>query len=288
MVASAWKDRVQVVTSHWAVQRILTVLARYDSAGGSLCAGGLAYSALFAFVPLVLVTAGLTGLLVADPAVRNKVVTTIADVLPPLRSLVEVVLGESARDASTISLVGAVTLFWGGSRFVLAFTSAISRVTGSPQTRSVVRRNLIGLATAVTLVITVILGAGFAGLAAILDDAVAKQRIVALSFLTRFVLALLPLVLAIGVMAFIYRFVPVRRPSWWATIPPAVAVAFALTVLTRAFVFLAPRLIGAAATIGSLVTAFAALAWLALTFQAILLGAAWVGERQGSGRAIRG
>ncbi|MBI2763840.1 MAG: YihY/virulence factor BrkB family protein [Chloroflexi bacterium] len=288
MDASAWKERVQAVTSHGAVQRLLAVLRRYDAAGGSLLAGGLAYSALFALVPLVLVTAGLTGLLVADPAVRNRVVTAIGDVLPPLRGLVEAILGESAREASTISLLGAVTFFWGGSRFVLAFTGAVSRVTGNPSARSVVRQNLIGLATALTLVVTVVLGAGFAGLAAILDDAVANREIVALSILTRFALALLPLLLAVATMAFVYRFVPGQRPSWSATIPPAVAVAVALTILTRAFVFLAPRLIGTAATIGSLATAFAALAWLALTFQAILMGAAWAGERQAAGRVIRG
>jgi uncharacterized BrkB/YihY/UPF0761 family membrane protein len=52
-----------------------------------------------------------------------------------------------------------------------------------------------------------------------------------------------------------------------------------LTVVARLFVFLAPRLIGAAALLGTLATAFAALAWLALSFQAILLGAAWVRDR---------
>lgn len=280
MMAGAWQERIQALVSRRAVRQTLAVLGRYDAAGGSLLAGGLAYSALFAFVPLVLLTAGIAGLLVADPAVRIQVVTTLGDVLPPLRGLVEAILGESARDASAISLVGLVTLVWGGSRFVLAFTSAISRMTGSPRTRGILRRNVIGLATAVTLVLTVILGAAFAGLAALLDEAVANREVAALSLLTRSVLALLPLLLAVGAMAFVYRFVPVRRPSWRATLAPALAVAIMLTILTRAFVFLAPRLIGAAATIGSLATAFAALAWLALTFQAILLGAAWVGERQ--------
>ena len=45
------------------------------------------------------------------------------------------------------------------------------------------------------------------------------------------------------------------------------------------FAFLAPRLIGAAALLGTLATVFAALAWLALSFQALLLGAAWVRDR---------
>ncbi|MEO8469824.1 MAG: YihY/virulence factor BrkB family protein [Chloroflexota bacterium] len=269
------------------MRQFTAVLDRYDAAGGSLLAGGLAYSALFAIVPLLLVTVGVTGLLVADPAVRNQVVKTIGDVLPPLRGLVEAVLGESARDASTISILGGLTLIWGGSRFVLAFTSAISRATGSPRTRSLIRRNLIGIATAVTLVLTVILGALFAGLAAVLDDAVASQRIIGLSFVTRLVVSLFPLVLAISAMAFVYRYVPVRRPSWGSSLLPAFIVAVALTMLTRAFVFVAPRLIGAAAAVGSLATAFAALAWLALTFQAILIGAAWVGERHEAAGTVR-
>lgn len=283
-----WRVRVQALMSHRVVRRLMAVLARYDAAGGSLLAGGLAYSALFAIVPLLLVTVGVTGLLVADPAVRNQVVKSIGDVLPPLRALVEAVLGESARDASAISVLGGLTLIWGGSRFVLAFTSAISRATGSPRTRSVVRRNLIGIATAIILVLTVMLGALFAGLAAVIDAAVASQKIIGLSFLTSLVISLFPLLMAIAAMAFVYRYVPVRRPSWGTTLAPAIVVAVALTVLTRAFVFLAPRLIGAAAAVGSLATAFAALAWLALTFQAILLGAAWVGERQNADRPLSG
>jgi uncharacterized BrkB/YihY/UPF0761 family membrane protein len=45
-------------------------------------------------------------------------------------------------------------------------------------------------------------------------------------------------------------------------------------------VFLAPRLVGAAALAGSLATAFIALAWLSFTFQAVLYGASWVRVRE--------
>lgn len=267
------------------VQRVLGILARYDAAGGSLLAGGLAYSALFAIVPLALVTAGLTGLLVADPDTRAQVVDAIAGVLPPLRGLMDVVLGEAARSAAAISIFGAATLIWGGSRFILAFETALSRVAGGPRSRGVVHRNVIGLVTAILLVVTVILGALLAGLAAILDEAVAGNEILALSLVTRLTLALLPIAIAIAAMALIYRFVPESRPSWRATWIPAMTIAVILTILMRVFVFLAPRLIGAASTIGTLATAFAALAWLSLTFQAILIGAAWTGQRhEGIGR----
>ncbi len=262
-----------------AVGGMLAILSRYDAAGGSLLAGGLAYSALFAIVPLALVAAGLTGLLVADPGRRADVVESIAGVLPPLRGLLEVVLAEAARSAAAISVIGTATLIWGGSRFILAFETAMSRVAGGPRSRGVVQLNVIGLVTAILLVVSVILGAIMAGVAAFLDAAVAENDIAAVSFVTRLLLALLPLGLAVGAVALIYRFVPESRPSWRAAWLPAVVIAVVLTIAARAFVFVAPRLIGAAATIGSLATAFAALAWLGLTFQAILIGAAWTGER---------
>lgn len=285
MTSGAEKNRVPPAL-HRVTRVFLSVLGRYDAAGGALVAGGLAYSALFAIVPMGLVTAGLTGLLVTDPATRKQVVSTIADVLPPMRGLLEVVLAEAARSATTISLVGAATLIWGGSRFVLAFETAMSRVAGGPRKRGLLRRNLIGLATAFLFVGTVVLGAVLAGVAAFLDAAVAENEIAALSFLTRLVLALLPLTIAVAVMSLVYRIVPEVRPSWRAAWAPAAVVAIVLTISARAFVFIAPRLIGSAATIGTIATVFAALAWLGLTFQVVLLGAAWVGERhepRGSG-----
>ena len=81
-------------------------------------------------------------------------------------------------------------------------------------------------------------------------------------------------------MILVYRLAPILRPPWRALLPPALVVGVGLTALGRVFVFLAPRLIGSAALLGALATAFAALAWLSLSFQLVLLGAAWVRERE--------
>ena len=47
-------------------------------------------------------------------------------------------------------------------------------------------------------------------------------------------------------------------------------------MLSQVFARLVPLLVGAAAIVGSLATAFVALAWLSFSFQALLYGAAWV------------
>jgi uncharacterized BrkB/YihY/UPF0761 family membrane protein len=76
--------------------------------------------------------------------------------------------------------------------------------------------------------------------------------------------------------AFAYRVVPDRRVAWRAIAVPAVLVGFVLAVFTQLFTLLAPRLVGAAAVLGSIAAVFALLAWLSTSFQVLLIGAAWV------------
>jgi len=254
------------------------VLDRYGAAGGGLLAGGLAYSALFAIVPLTALMAGIVGLVVDDEARRAAVVTAIAEVLPPLRDIVRLVLDEAARAAGAISVVGGLTLVWGASRFAVGFEDAMRRIFGGERRRGFVRRNAAALVAVLGLIGVAILGAVLAGVSSFLDAAEARGGPV-VGFVIGTVLGVVPSLLAMASVALVYRLVPVLAPRWRAIVPPAVAVALVLTILTRVFVFIAPRLVGAAATIGALATAFAALAWLSLSFQAILLGAAWVRQR---------
>jgi membrane protein len=260
------------------------VVASYGAAGGGLLAGGLAYSALFALVPALFLASGVLGLVVADPARRAEAVAFIATALPPLRDLVEAVLAEAGRDAGALSLVGAATLAWGASRFVLSFGDAIDRVVGRPRRRGVVRRNVGAFGAVLLLVVAIVVGAVLAGIASFMTAAEGVGLIAVAGPALRLVLDLGPPVLTALAVALVYRIVPTPRPGWRALGLPAAVVGVALIVLIDVFVFLAPRLIGAAALLGTIATVFAALAWLSLSFQAILLGAAWVGERDAASR----
>jgi uncharacterized BrkB/YihY/UPF0761 family membrane protein len=56
-------------------------------------------------------------------------------------------------------------------------------------------------------------------------------------------------------------------------------VGITLAAFTDLFVYIAPRLIGSLALYGAIAASFAALVWLSVGFQALLLGAAWTRER---------
>lgn len=273
-----WVTRLAAVLGWGPVVLVRGVLDRYNTAGNGLLAGGLAYSALFAIVSLAALMAGIVGLVVDDEARRAAVVAAIADVLPPLRDVVGLILEEAASAAGAISVLGGLTLVWGASRFAVAFEDAMGRIFGGERRRGFVTRNAAALVAVVGLIGVAVLGAVLAGLSSFLDVAEARNGPV-VGFVVGTALAVVPSVLAVATIGLVYRLVPVLAPRWRAIVPPAIVVAIVLTVLTRVFVFIAPRLVGAAATIGALATAFAALAWLSLSFQAILLGAAWVRHR---------
>lgn len=267
-----------VLRWRWVVA-LRRILDRYGAAGGGLLANGLAYAALFAIVPAVVLVAGVAGLVYADPAARQQAVDVLAGVLPPLRELVDTVLDEAAREAAPVSIIGAIALTWGTSRFVVAFEDAIGRVMGKDRSRGLVAQN-VGALVAVVLMVAAIPAS--AALSAVADFLEAGQQVGVLQAVgaaLSIALQALPIVATVAATILVYRIVPRPAPAWRATLVPGITVGLVLTAVARVFAFLAPRLIGTAALIGTLATVFAALAWLALSFQAILIGAAWVSER---------
>ncbi len=264
------------------VRRLKTVLDDYDAAGGGLLAAGLAFSSLLAILPAMLLTLGMAGIAIDDPALRTRLVEFLAERLPPLREFLETSLEEVARGGVSFSIVGIVGLAWGSSRFFASLDDAISRIFHEEPRRHVVRRALLGLLSVAVLVGSVVVillawslterleasGRYPAGVGAII-------RLGSLLLASPAAGTILAMV-AIGAL---YRLVPTARTSWRAILPPAIAVGLALALLTGMFAFIAPRLIGTLRIYGAFVAVFAAMIWLSIVAQAILFGAAWLHRR---------
>lgn len=237
-------------------------------------------------MPGVLLTAGASGLLIGDPLVRAHVAEVIVQAMPPLRSLVGVILDEAARDAGSVSVIGAVGLVWGASRFAIAFQDGFGRILGQDRERDLVARNVLAFAVVVAMIAAFVVGTFLYGLGSFLSAAQQSGALAIVGDAMGIAVTWVPPVATFVAIALVYRVVPSRPPSWRAIFLPALAATLALAVLSQVFVFFAPRFIGAAALLGTLATVFAALAWLGLSFQAILLGVAWVWERDAPARSL--
>jgi membrane protein len=273
------RERAAALLGQPFVAAALRVLDRYNAPAGGLLAAGLAYTALFAIVPGIVLLAGVVGLLYPDPIEQAKVVALVGSVLPPMRDLIQAILDEAAKGAGPVSIIGAVVLVWGTSRFVVAFQDALARVMGGDRHRGFLASNLSALAAVVLMIGAIVATSILGGVLDFLQAGVQAGALQVFSGLLSLALGLLPIAGTIVAVIGVYRLVPIPRPPWRAIIVPGIAVGLVLSGLARVFVYVAPRLIGAAAFLGTLATVFAALAWLALSFQAILFGAAWVRDR---------
>jgi membrane protein len=258
---------------------VRAVLDTYGRAPGGLLANGLAFAALFTVVPLALVTLGVAGWLVDDPAVQGQLAVALGTIFPPLASMVDDALLALSEGAALTSALGIVGLIWTLSQLYVTLDVAFARIFTDPPERDLFRRTARGFVWVAGLIglIVVLIVAGSLAAAA---EALLPASSSALAAFGR-VVSSLPVTVGVGVLAIagIYRVVPPRSPSWAAIAWPAVAAGIGIALLSQLFLFVAPRIVAVAAFAGSLATAFIALAWLSFTFQALLLGAAWARVR---------
>jgi membrane protein len=257
------------------------VLDAFNTAGGGLLAGGLAYAALFALLPGLLLITGLLGLLIRDPAREHEIVATIGQTFPPLAAIADQTLEQVSAGAVPVSVIGLGGLAWGASRFYGSLDDAFARVFRDAPARGLVDRIIRGLVSVVFLVVVFLGGVVLTGIAsAVVEESpfgmAMGDATRALWRLAGPTAATVVFVVGVGI---VYRIVPDRFVSVAAIRVPALVVGLALAVFTQVFTFVAPRLIGAAAVYGSLAAIFGLMVWLATSFHVLLIGAAWVRVR---------
>jgi membrane protein len=261
--------------------RVLTsVMDSYNAAGGGLLASGLAFSALFAVVPGLLLLVSVLVILVDDEATRLAVIDWVIEQLPPLRSVAESVVNNLANGARVGSIVGFIGFVWGASGFYLAIDGAINRFFPAPRGRDPLMGRVRGVIAVAVVVLAVL--AAFATSGAIS---------LVVTFLHIRADGLLPIVsplIAIGTSWLVclacYLLLPVRPPAWRAALPPALMAGTAIGLLTSLFGALAPVLVSGFTGLGVIASVFIALVWLNWLFQAVLLGAAYARQRDVHGR----
>lgn len=287
------RPRLARIREHRRVAGVQAALDAYGRAAGGLLANGLAFSALFAAIPTTLLLLGVAGWITGgDPAIRERLRDALVGAVPPLAELIDVSIRAIGDGAAFTSALGVVGVIWTVGQLFGAVDVAFARIFSHQPERAVVRRTLRGfivvglIAAAVIPVIgTVVLLAAFEALA----DTQGSLASAVLGILSGPMFLVL---VACTAVIIVYRVLPPSPPHWRALITPALSVGALLVMLSQAFTFLVPRLVGVAELAGSLASGFVTLAWLSFSFQALLLGAAWVRVREaglarpGSGSAL--
>jgi membrane protein len=264
-----------------AVQKLFKVFEEYDHAGGGLSANGLAYSALFALVPGILLVLAVVGLVINDPAIEEQIVSGISEAFPPLAPLVETAFTQVTAGAVPTTVVAVVGLLWGSSRFYAALDYAFSRLFRTSPRRNEIQRGVRGVVASIAFValplLLVIVGSLATWLMDLAPDTIEVKGV--LRGLVSLGSPISTLILMIAGVAVVYRLVPNTRVPRQAYLLPAALAGTTIAIFTQIFTFIAPRMLHWAALFGALISVFGVLIWLSISLNVMLFGAAWTRVR---------
>jgi membrane protein len=262
------------VMQNVVVRTTFAVMDTAGQAGAPLFAAALAFTTLFAVVPLLLLVAGLLGWLIQDEIQRSTLLEQLVSYFPPLADVMATSLESVVRERGALSLIGLVGLVWGSSSYYAALDEVMRRIFTAEHARGFISQRLRGIITVVVLVGlmlgTIILSSIFALLSERVGDFA----------LLRLATPLVALSIMAVVVLCVYLLVPAAPPSWRAALPPAVAAGIGIGALTSLFSILTPWLLGGLLAFGVIATVFGALIWLSFSYQILLYGAAWARIRR--------
>ena len=241
----------------------------YRNTGGGLIVGGLAYAALFALIPtIVLVLAGIF-LLVDDPKLRQQAIEVIDQAFPAFSGITDTAVERVGEIAAVGGIIALIGFAWGASGLYLNLTRAMERFFPGERVSGALAR-----VAGVLLVVLVIMGVLTAVFVAGVLTVVAQALQLDAEWLLSWVGAAITLALATGIVYGIYRIMPADPPTARSARLPAVLVGVAIAAMTLLYGLLSPWLIAGFAMFGIVASTFVALVWLRVVFLAMVYGAA--------------
>ena len=274
-------DAIQRVMGNVVVRTTMRVMDTANEAGAPLFAPALAFTTLFAVVPLLLLFAGVLGWLIQDAVQRSALLDQLVSYFPPLADVMSTSLEGVVRERGTLSIVGLVGLLWGASSYYAALDEVMRRIFGADHVRGFIEQRLRGIITVAVLVGLMLGVIALSSVFALVSEQVGGGWILQLGFSIAALSVMVIVVLAL------YMLVPAAPPSWRAALLPAIAAGVGIGLLTSLFSFLTPWLIGGLLAFGIIATVFGALIWLSFSYQILLYGAAWARLRR-DGEVRRG
>ena len=269
----ALSDLVGKVLANRIVHTVMRVMDTANQAGAPLFAAALAFTTLFAVVPVLLLLAGILGWIVQDAVQRSALLDQLVSYFPPLADVMSGSLEGVVRERGTLSIIGLLGLIWGSSSYYAALDEVMRRIFSAEHVRGFISQRIRGVLTVVVLVGLMLGSLVLSSVFTLVSDQLGGG-------LLRALFPLVALALMILVVLAIYLLVPAAPPSWRAALPPAIAAGIGVGVLTSLFSLLTPLLIGGLLAFGVIATVFAALIWLSFSYQILLYGAAWARIRR--------
>jgi len=124
---------------------LVRIALAYDQDGGALMARSIAYYALFAVFPAILVLIVAASAVLDSEEVQEVVMALVAEHMPIALDLVAANLTHLLRTRETVGLIALIGLVWSASGVFSAIFRSVNRAWGIPKSRLFLSEKLYGL-----------------------------------------------------------------------------------------------------------------------------------------------
>lgn len=247
-----------------------TAAIQFSNEGSAFLAQAIAFSALFAVIPLTLLGVAVLGFVYGTHDGGTQALTLIQTYAPVARTLVASNFDSIVRYRGLSGIIGLIGLIWSGKNIFQALAYALDRSLGVPQHRSYVHDVLLALALVPVAGIVMLL-ATFAPV--IISVIVRVFGLASFTYLPEIGTYAVAFVIVFVVSALLYTYLPNRRsPGIRFGIPGAAVTAIGWSILQVAFAISTTHT-NFLAIYGAVSAAFALLLWMQLTAVIFLFGA---------------
>jgi uncharacterized BrkB/YihY/UPF0761 family membrane protein len=251
------------------LRRGIGIQVVFRSTGGGLIVGGLAYAALFALIPtIILIIAGIF-LLIDDPQFRQEAIELINSAFPAFTGFTDSAIEGARSVAAAGGVIAIIGFAWGASGLYLNLTRAMERFFPGTRVSGALAR-VLGVLLVVLVIVGVVAAVFVAGILTVFAQALELDA----EWLISVIGAIVTLALATGLVYGIYRVMPANPPSSHSARVPAILVGIAIALMTLLYSVISPWLVSGFQMFGVMASFFVALVWLRLVFLTMVYGAA--------------
>lgn len=203
---------------------------RFSRDGCAFLAQAVAFNALFALFPLVVLM--LTAASYVYPHAQERVLAFFDGFSPTLHQFVMANLRSYIFGRGISSIVAFVFLVWSGKNLFMGLAYALDRALGVPKGRPLVSSVALAIVMLPIMSVAVIVSMA---LPVILSIAMAVAQVPDQQNLTHVGAYLISIVLVFSATMILYRFLPYRHMSWAFSLPGALVVAGLWPIVQFAF-----------------------------------------------------
>lgn len=203
---------------------------RFSRDGCAFLAQAVAFNALFALFPLVVLV--LSAASYVYPMAQERVLTFFDEFSPTLHQFVAANLQSYIYGRGISSIIALAFLVWSGKNLFMGLAYALDRALGVPKGRPLIHNIALSLVMLPIMAIMLVIAMG---LPVVMSIAMAVANLPDQRNLAHVAAYFLSIVLVFTATFVLYRFLPNRHMSWAFSLPGAVVVAVAWPVVQFAF-----------------------------------------------------